>query len=830
MATPNDRDAKDPAQAGNGAGRVSAAPRAIDTDAVIYEEEGLFSRDIDGQLVRLEAAKARDYDRDVTLTIDGQEITVKAAVPSTDSQGNILRDRDGDTIPRLTTIYDAANELFVRQPGDVNPIPTLCHQEHMSPAGVCRICVVELYRRMNGKRIPGRSLVPACHHPVKAGMEVQTIESPNDPEAGQRVRRAVTMLTDLLVADHLPEGEVGVSGTTPNELRDLAERLGIGKSRFAPPQQRLPEDHSSSLIDVDPNACILCDRCVRSCDEVKKNYVIGRVGKGYAAQIGFDLDQPMGQSSCVACGECMVYCPTDALKFRQDVGEITPLEPGDTRVSAAWLKQQRLFAGIPHKFLQWNSGSVVRRHVHAGEVLCREGEFGTTAFIILKGTFSGSVRTPIAAPHKSRARGLRRLLGKVSSSLFAEQEAAAKAACFTMTPADLIFGEMTCLNHYPRAATVVGETEGEVLEIRRNVLYMLMRNEVARELLDRVYRERSLTSQLRQVPFLRDVADEERDEIVAYLRDRVDLIRVAPGQVVFRQGDRADHFYLVRLGFVKVLQHFVHEDRVLDYLGPGKHFGEMGLLSELSDLIADRVAPGYQGLRTATCRALDDVELVRIKGDHFRQLMKRFPTLAQQLLDYAVHLLEREAQVQAVTDRPLSNFLDQGLFNAQRLLVLDLESCTRCDECTKACADTHDGVTRLIRDGLRYDKFLVASSCRSCLDPYCLVGCPVDAIHRAGSLEITIDSHCIGCGLCADNCPYGNINMHEFSAQGSGPETERIAQAPRKATTCDLCRDVVGPHEDPSCVYACPHNAAFRMSGHDLFELVERATNFSPSP
>ena len=76
--------------------------------------------------------------------------------------------------------------------------------------------------------------------------------------------------------------------------------------------------------------------------------------------------------------------------------------------------------------------------------------------------------------------------------------------------------------------------------------------------------------------------------------------------------------------------------------------------------------------------------------------------------------------------------------NAQSLLVLDLEKCTRCDECTKACADAHDGVTRLIREGLRFDKFLVASSCRSCLDPYCMVGCPVGSIRRR---ELARDHH-----------------------------------------------------------------------------------------
>ena len=94
------------------------------------------------------------------------------------------------------------------------------------------------------------------------------------------------------------------------------------------------------------------------------------------------------------------------------------------------------------------------------------------------------------------------------------------------------------------------------------------------------------------------------------------------------------------------------------------------------------------------------------------------------------------------------NFLEQGLFLAQSLLVLDLERCTRCDECTKACSDRHEGVTRLIREGLRFDKCLVASSCRSCLDPLC----PVDAIHRNGDfLDIDIDDALVELAGVDDN-------------------------------------------------------------------------------
>jgi Fe-S-cluster-containing hydrogenase component 2 len=133
----------------------------------------------------------------------------------------------------------------------------------------------------------------------------------------------------------------------------------------------------------------------------------------------------------------------------------------------------------------------------------------------------------------------------------------------------------------------------------------------------------------------------------------------------------------------------------------------------------------------------------------------------------------------------------------------------------------------LIREGLRFDKFLVASSCRSCLDPYCMVGCPVGAIRRRDSQEIIIEDWCIGCGKCAENCPYGNINMHSFDSYEESPLPDggkrKIAVSRSKATSCDLCHDLDGV---PSCVYACPHDAAHRMVGTELYDLVSKAQKF----
>ncbi|MBY0230096.1 MAG: 4Fe-4S dicluster domain-containing protein, partial [Gemmataceae bacterium] len=158
-----------------------------------------------------------------------------------------------------------------------------------------------------------------------------------------------------------------------------------------------------------------------------------------------------------------------------------------------------------------------------------------------------------------------------------------------------------------------------------------------------------------------------------------------------------------------------------------------------------------------------------------------------------------------------------GLYQAQSLLVLDLERCTRCDECTRGCADSHpDRNARLLREGARFDKWLVTTCCRSCHKPYCLEGCPVDAIHRKGKgLQIVIESHCIGCSLCEKQCPYGAIQMADVKEGRTG---ERTAAVPQKAVNCDLCNGL----DDPYCVRACPHDAAFRFTGEKLLETARK--------
>jgi CRP-like cAMP-binding protein len=472
-----------------------------------------------------------------------------------------------------------------------------------------------------------------------------------------------------------------------------------------------------------------------------------------------------------------------------------------------------IFKGCSETLLRKNLGAVVRRKFAPGETICREGEFGSTAFYLLEGEADVFLKTPVAhLEGKARVRGLFGGITSFFQSMVRREEARTTGRSIPIdAPVDLslarpeamlragdLFGEMTCMSFYPRSATVRAKGEVTALEMLRNILDVLKRgSKEFKEQLERAYKERALAAHLKAMPLFQGLTD----EFIAGLRERVKLVSYDPGKVICKQGDVADRLYLIRIGFVKVSQESPGGEVILQYLHRGDYFGEMGLLGA--------------GKRTATCTALDHVELVEIGQDDFARMTKEFPAIRAGLEEKArAHAESNAKRLEQLAATSVDEFLEQGLMQAQSLLLIDLDRCTRCDECVRACAASHDGVTRLIRDGLRFDRYLVATSCRSCHDPLCMVGCPVGSIRRRDSLEIVIEDWCIGCGLCARNCPYGNINMHGIGEQGEkGGAGGKEGKPEQKAITCDLCAGL----KEPTCVYACPHEAALRVDPKEFF-------------
>jgi formate dehydrogenase major subunit len=175
-------------------------------------------------------------------------------------------------------------------------IPHLCYADEPGyrADGNCRACMVEI----EGERV----LAASCIRTPTPGMKVET--------GSERSKSARAMVMELLVADQPPRA---VAHDAKSHLWQWAERMAVTESRLPPRPSQPAADSSHAAMRVNLDACIHCNLCVRACREVQVNDVIGMAYRGHGAKIVFDLDDPMGNSTCVACGECVQACPTGAL-------------------------------------------------------------------------------------------------------------------------------------------------------------------------------------------------------------------------------------------------------------------------------------------------------------------------------------------------------------------------------------------------------------------------------------------------------------------------------------------------------------------------------------
>jgi len=381
-----------------------------------------------------------------------------------------------------------------------------------------------------------------------------------------------------------------------------------------------------------------------------------------------------------------------------------------------------------------------------------------------------------------------------------------------------MFGEVGLISGRKRGATVVAAEDSILMEIPRNAALKLIATVPA---VKRAVTRVSIERQLLQL-FKAGLSPSD----IAGVVESAETMSVRAGESIIAEGDESYDIYVIRVGSMVVERTIAGKTVFISYLPAGSYVGEMALIEG--------------GRRTASVRAAVKSEVIKLNGDAFRGLLDRNPTLLERLKvdmatrkDVNAHIETMKSTFSDVADMysSVASFLvENGIGEATDVLLIDERLCVGCDNCEKACADSHDGLSRLDREaGKTYAHLHVPTSCRHCEHPHCMADCPPNAIHRGMDGEVFIDDTCIGCGNCQRGCPYGVIRMDKVPPKkppllnwllfGSGPgpgepnakwaKKHGNPEAPKKAIKCDMCAGLEG---GPSCVRACPTGAAIRIS------------------
>jgi Fe-S-cluster-containing hydrogenase component 2/CRP-like cAMP-binding protein/thioredoxin reductase len=383
-----------------------------------------------------------------------------------------------------------------------------------------------------------------------------------------------------------------------------------------------------------------------------------------------------------------------------------------------------------------------------------------------------------------------------------------------------IFGEVGLISGRRRGATIRAGEDSICIEISRIAALKLQSSvPAAKRAIERIATER----QLLQL-FGSGLVSSDLTEVL----DNSEIQTVSAGKAVITEGDEGDDVFIIRQGSMVVEKKVAGKKVFLSYLPAGSYVGEMALIGNTR--------------RTATVKAAVKSEVIKLDGASFKALLEMKPELLARIKsdmasrqDLNEFMEAKKDSFSSVVDyySNVANFLvENGMGEATDVLLIDESLCVGCDNCEKACADSHEGLSRLDREaGRTYAQLHVPTSCRHCEHPHCMADCPPNAIHRGPDGEVFIDDTCIGCGNCQRNCPYGVIRMEAeppkkpgllswmMLGMGPGPgepskkwsykNADPNVEKPKKAIKCDMCSGIDG---GPACVRACPTGAAIRVS------------------
>ena len=545
---------------------------------------------------------------------------------------------------------------------------------------------------------------------------------------------------------------------------------------------------------------------------VKGVYIIGSLG-GYplikqAMNQGYDVIEYIRGNNIKPADHPLLKLQFSLLPYRKEVEELTHLFQRripmfsqlnylqfrelliESSVYVSYGEQgvlndmERRAVEIENQIKKYNPKPKFTNVLSAGTEILQKGEYSTTFYTIAEGKV---VVTQEDGSEKSLGRGE-------------------------------FFGEFSLLSGRAQEERVA-VTANTILvgTPRRTMLKLMSSNENVRDGIDLIYIIRALQKTL--VPNL------SVNDLLPFAR-KVTLETYKAGETIYEHGEIGDKVYVVRRGSINLYRRAAYGDVLVSQQQSGTIVGEMALMGN--------------PVRRETARATVYTEVVSLVRDLFLKLIDIDRSKISKLQEIATFHAVKYSSMEVRPERGsvIEFMMNEGVGESTNCFVISENLCIGCDNCERACADTHDGISRLIRsEGPSFGGLHVPITCRHCEQPHCMKDCPPDALHRSEDGEVYIDDKCIGCGNCVTNCPYGAIKLaydapkkpgllRWFVFGGRGGSGEEPNYSPssaalekgKKAVKCDACVSLKG---GPACVNACPTGAAARVAPDDFIRILE---------
>ena len=623
----------------------------------------------------------------------------------------------------------------------------------------------------------------------------------------------------------------------------------------------LTEEEVRFEIDM----CIGCDRCMRACPVPMSSLV--NIADLNRATISDEILPHVARftDECVMCGSCVPVCPVNnhrdllMLSLKQRLGVswdgtvdmsriLNYLPPGwNPQLLLSRLREQPMFSDtqlVPDNYLLHLAATSKMLTLLPGEVVIHEGEYGRSIYFILEGRFSLSSAGPDGTdlPVAVLRRGE-------------------------------YMGEQGMLTGQQRNSTARAQNASVVLEVPEQVMQRLMELVPAvRRFFEKLNDARSIESILKRMALFQGISSAD----IRYIAEQAQVKRYDRDDPLFGEagptGPARESLHIILEGFVKVARRTTAgtgrdktDERIIAYRQGGDYFAG-GL-----DLLGDG--------RPVSVTSITRTRIAEIPAPVISALFKRYPEVSQRfgmrlqqyrnaaaaaqtgIFDPLAHTYTEPAQPlsDAEARAGLRSLVGGGVIEGTEVLVIDLDKCIHCNECEEACARRH-GHSRMNRKGMVVGNISIATACRQCQDPVCML-CSRAGIARMPSGEVYITESCIGCGICAERCPYDNISimtlagesegisqpvgarliapLADFFTKGAGKERGRkslpmLQAAPgpldthqprdafgelrkKLAIKCDLCAG----YDNQACVQACPTGAAIRVQPTTFFGSTE---------